>query len=128
MKMERLLEALNASWSKETAYRTDQKDWSPEQKEIGQCAVTAMIVFDYFGGQIIRGTSKKYNLLHYWNEIEGKKVDLTFKQFEGRKDDIYFTNIVVKPKEALVRIRNVRCRYDVLKKRVESYLAQHPDI
>jgi len=125
MNMVQLLEALNASWSRETAYRTDQKDWSFERKEVGQCTVTAMIVFDYFGGVIKRGTSKKYNLLHYWNEIDQKKIDLTFNQFIGIKDDITFSHIVAKTKEDLLRINNVRGRYKILKKRVEMYLAAH---
>ena len=127
MTIERLLEALNASWAKETAYRTDQKDWSLEKKETGQCTITAMIVFDYFGGTIKRGTSKKHNILHYWNEIDGNKIDLTFNQFIGRKDDIAFTNIIVKSKADLMRIGNVRSRYEVLKKKVEAYLAEHPE-
>jgi hypothetical protein len=117
-----LLEALSASWSRDTAYRTDQKDWTPDKKETGQCTITAMLVYDYFGGKIKRGTSKKYNILHYWNEIDGEKIDLTFNQFLGRKDDIVFTDIITKPKEALMRIANVRNRYEILKKRVEIYL------
>jgi len=126
MTMERLIEALNASWSRDTAYRTDQKDWTSEKKETGQCTITAMIVYDYFGGIIKRGTSKKYNLFHYWNEIGGEKIDLTFNQFVGRKDDIIFTNVISKNKDALLQIHNVRIRYELLKSKIEKYLAEHP--
>ena len=68
-------------WSAETAFSGDRKNWSLERKSTGQCTVTAMIVYDFFGGRIVRGYSNKYKLFHYWNEIEGKKIDLTFCRF-----------------------------------------------
>jgi hypothetical protein len=123
--MELLLEALNASWDRETAYWADRKEWTAEKKETGQCTITAIIVFDYFGGKIFRGKSEKYNLLHYWNEIDGVKIDLTFNQFVGDKDDIIFITIVEKQKSDLLKIANVRQRYEILKKKVESYLSEH---
>ena len=121
MTIDLLLKALNASWTRETAYKDNQQDWTEAKKEIGQCTVTAMIVFDYFGGKIIRGYSEKYNLFHYWNEIDGKKIDLTFNQFIGEKDDIIFKKIVVKEKKELMKIGNVRRRYKILKEKVENY-------
>lgn len=122
MTIDILLSALEKSWIRETAYKTDQKNWSVDKKETGQCTVTAILVYDYFGGQIIRGFSKKYNLYHYWNVINGQKYDLTFNQFYGEKDDISFVNLVRKEKKDLLKINNVRQRYELLKQRVEYYL------
>lgn len=122
MTIDILLSALEKSWIKETAYKTDQENWSVDRKETGQCTVTAILVYDYFGGQIIRGYSKKYNLYHYWNVINGQKYDLTFNQFNGEKDDISFVNLVRKEKKDLLKINNVRQRYELLKQRVEYYL------
>lgn len=122
MTMDLLLKALNASWTRETAYRTDQQDWTESRKEIGQCTVTSMIVFDYFGGKIVRGYSEKYDLFHYWNEINDEKIDLTFNQFADRRNDITFKRIVIKQKEELMKIRNVRHRYEILKKKLRVTL------
>jgi hypothetical protein len=122
LSMELLIDALKASWCRETAYRTDRPFWSEQNITRGQCTVTAMIVNDYFGGEMKRGFSKKYNLFHYWNIIDGKKIDLTFDQFIGDKDDIVFDIIVSKTHDDLMRIYNVKSRYLLLKQKVDEYL------
>lgn len=121
--IELLKEALNASWSKDTSYWSDRNDWTVDKKETGQCTITAMIVFDYLGGTIYRGYSTKYELFHYWNEVNGEKIDLTFNQFIGSKNDIVFTKIVTKRKEDLMKISNVKNRYTKLKTNVDRYLS-----
>ena len=121
--MELLKEALYASWCRETAYRTDQPHWSEQKKSRGQCTVTVMVINDFFGGEMIRGFSKKYNLYHFWNIIDGKKIDLTFDQFIGDKDDITFENTVIRTHNELMRIWNVQKRYKLLKVKVDEYLA-----
>jgi len=117
-----LKEAIKASWCRETAYRTDQPYWSEQNKSRGQCTVTVMVINDFFGGNMLRGYSKKYNLYHYWIIIEGKKYDLTFEQFIGDKDDIVFDKVVSKTKDDLMKIWNVRKRYKILKDKVDEYL------
>lgn len=116
--------ALNATWSVETAYSGDRKYWSSERNSIGQCTVTAMIVYDFFGGKIVRGYSEKYKLFHYWNEINGKKVDLTYNQFSYDKSDIEFTKIIYKSKENLMKIGSVRSRYLLLKRKIDEYFKE----
>lgn len=120
MILDDLLKALNMAWCRETAFSGDRKNWTIDKKSTGQCTVTAMIVFDYFGGKIVRGYSEKYKLFHYWNEIDGKKVDLTYDQFSDKKD-ISFTNVMYKSKKDLMKIRSVRVRYVLLKKKIDEY-------
>lgn len=66
---------LRKAWSKETAYPSCQSEWVPSDPSYGQCAVTAMLVHDMFGGTIHRirvsggGT-------HYFNMIAGHYIDL----------------------------------------------------
>lgn len=112
-------------WSVETAFSGDRKNWSLERKSTGQCTVTAMIVYDFFGGRIVRGYSNKYKLFHYWNEIEGRKIDLTFKQFSYDKSDIVFDKIIYKSKKELMRIRSVRNRYLLLKGKVDKNIKEN---
>ena len=121
-----LQNALERSWCIDTAYYSDRAAWSIENKAVGQCTVTAMIVYDFFGGTIIRGYSQKYNLYHFWNVVDGKKIDLTFSQFLKDKNDICFTNIVVRRKDQLLKISNVRERYTILRNRVEEELSKQP--
>ncbi len=122
--IEVLFEALNASWCRETAYKSDRPFWSRGNITRGQCTVTAMVVNDFLGGQVMRGFSKKYNIIHYWNIVDNEKIDFTFDQFIGDKDDITFDKIGVKSNFELLKIGNVRSRYLLLRQKVDDYLAQ----
>ncbi|GAH68216.1 unnamed protein product, partial [marine sediment metagenome] len=66
-------------WSKETCYPPNQKDWSNKNPAFGNCAITALIVQDYFGGELLY--CKHYH--HYWNRLpDGQEIDLTRSQFK----------------------------------------------
>jgi len=69
-------------WCKETAYPSCQNDYiHDEDPTYGQCAITATLVHDLFGGTIHKikvdggGT-------HYFNKINSHYIDLTSDQFE----------------------------------------------
>lgn len=65
------------AWSQET---TAYENWSPSLGEAGQCAVTALLVQDAYGGTLRRALVNGES--HYWNYIPGLgHVDLTRKQF-----------------------------------------------
>lgn len=86
-------------WCKDTAYPSCQGDYiKDEDPTYGQCAITATLVYDLFGGTIHKikvdggGT-------HYFNKINGNYIDLTRDQFDLYDIDInYETNIDV-PRE-----------------------------
>ena len=74
--LEELFAVLEQCWDQETAYPSCQEEWVPEDPFFGQCAITAMLVHDMFGGAIhkIRGDGGG---THYFNRLNGKYVDLT---------------------------------------------------
>ena len=51
--LEALQAAIRASWSLETCDPTDAAEWTPANPSRGQCAVTALVVHDLFGGQLL---------------------------------------------------------------------------
>lgn len=78
---EKLRTVLEHSWSAETSANPD---WTDANKSLGQCAVTACIVEDYFGGEIVNTKAELPDGTidsHYYNAIEGIDVDLTRDQF-----------------------------------------------
>lgn len=82
MEIKELAELLRQCWSKETSY--DPTGWTKSNPAWGQCAVTAFIVTDYFGGDLIAAGAILPNgarTPHYFNRIEGNIVDLTQEQF-----------------------------------------------
>jgi hypothetical protein len=77
--------AIYASWSLDTCDPSDVAIWSPAEPSRGQCAVTALVVHDLLGGELLEaevhhadGSPQGY---HYWNRFAGVDVDLTRRQF-----------------------------------------------
>jgi hypothetical protein len=77
--------AIRASWSRETSEEPDA--WSEENPAWGNCAVTALVVRDYLGGDlVIAGVVRDGTRVdrHAWNVLpSGLAVDLTRDQFRN---------------------------------------------
>lgn len=112
-----LYKVLRECWCKESAYPSCQAEWVPNDPSYGQCAITAMLVYDMFGGTIHRirvsggGT-------HYFNKIDGHYIDLTVNQF-----DLYNIPVKYEPNEQMDRKycgknKDTQNRYDILVKRI----------
>ena len=71
---------IEMSWSKETCYPTSCESWSSENRSLGQCAITALIVNDFMGGKIMRCMVD--DISHYYNLINGEVIDYTAQQFK----------------------------------------------
>ena len=116
-----LYDILRKCWCKESAYPSCQDEWISDDPSYGQCAITAMLVYDMFGGTIHRirvsggGT-------HYFNKIEGHYIDLTREQF-----DLYNIPVSYEPNEQMDRKycgknADTQKRYQILIKRISDYL------
>ena len=81
MDIETLKKALLNSWNKDTCYPPMEKDWSPKNPTYGQCYSTALVVNDYFGGELLQAEFED-GTGHFWNLIENKELDLTRSQFD----------------------------------------------
>jgi hypothetical protein len=86
---EALHAAIRTSWSLDTCDPTDAEEWTPTNPSRGQCAVTALVVHDVFGGQLLEaevhledGSPQGF---HYWNRLDGVEVDLTREQFTNQE-------------------------------------------
>ncbi len=127
MNLIELEKALRISWSRETSYCPDE--WNESNSSFGQCAITALIVNDYFGGEIVWAEAvlpDSQKVSHFFNYINGKEVDLTRAQFpegavipEGveKKKDFATT------RDYLLSYENKRGRYEQLKEKVRNALA-----
>lgn len=68
---------LEGAWCAATS--ANPLNWTEDNPALGQCAVTALIVQDYFGGILVRAENE--GVSHYWNRIGGVEIDLTRSQF-----------------------------------------------
>lgn len=122
IKLSDLEKALKESWCKETCYAPDENKWNQDNPAFGQCAVTSVIVYDYFGGKICYCKHQK----HYWNVIDNKEIDLTRSQFpEGTEiccDEIRDRNYILFNEKA--KKAKTFERYVLLKTKIEEKLGQ----
>lgn len=71
---ERLQSALTAAWSIKTSSR-----WQPDNPALGQCSVTALVVQDLLGGDILK--TEIGSAWHFYNRIGGLRLDFSAAQF-----------------------------------------------
>ena len=114
---------LEKSWTKETS--ADPENWIPENPSWGQCAVTACIVNDYFGGKIVwtNVNIAGQDISHYFNNIDGKEIDLTRKQFPpytAVSQGIDKTKGFPTTRDYVLSFEKTIERYALLKKAVEA--------
>lgn len=80
MEIKVLQKALEELWCRETCYEPQQHKWSEQNPSLGQCFVTALVVNDFFGGEIYKVKSSN-GVSHYFNAVDGVTIDLTSTQF-----------------------------------------------
>lgn len=69
--------AIRSAWTGDTSA---DESWSSDRPELGQCAVTALVIQDLFGGELRRTVAN--GVSHYYNWIAGEEIDLTRAQFD----------------------------------------------
>ncbi|WP_317202528.1 hypothetical protein [Janthinobacterium sp.] len=72
-----LYRSISRVWSGDTSSPTDA--WSEANPAQNHCSITSLVVQDYFGGEIL--TTKTSGGTHFYNLIDGRKWDLTARQF-----------------------------------------------
>jgi hypothetical protein len=110
-----LFAAIRHAWAADTS--TDS-GWSVTCPAQGQCAVTALIVQDYLGGQLVRAEVE--GISHYWNRVKEGEVDLTRDQFTHFAP----TAIGIRSRRYVLSFPDTVRRYETLKERVAKILGQ----
>lgn len=125
MNISRFLKFLQKSWFPETS-KTPEK-WSEENPAIGQCAVTALVVQDYFGGEIVWAEVVLLNgekVSHYFNLIDGEEIDLTRSQFPVGSiipRGVSKTQGFASTREYMLSDPDTVRRYELLKEKVQYH-------
>ncbi len=104
--------AFHAAWGVDTT--SDPEGWTIRNPAWGQCAVTALVVQDDLGGQLLRASTPSGS--HYWNLLpDGTEVDLTREQFGGNFEP---GNIEVRDRGYVLSFGATRHRYELLRRRI----------
>jgi hypothetical protein len=114
--LSRLQDALRRSWSAETS--ADAARWSEENPALGQCAVSALIIQDHFGGELLRCDSPTGS--HYFNQLDdGERLDMTSDQFAG---GFVPSHPELRDRDYVLSFAETRHRYEKLRRRVDATL------
>lgn len=118
--LHKLYAVLRQTWKSKTAYPSCQKEWISTDPPYDQCAITAMLVYDMFGGSIHR-IRVSGGGMHYFNKIDSHYADLTREQF-----DLYDIPINYEPNELMDRAYcgknpDTKSRYHQLQRNIISY-------
>ena len=121
-----LKKAIQTSWNKETS--SDPEKWSCDNPAWGQCAVTALIVNDYLGGDIVWAEAKITDgrgISHYFNYANRKEIDLTRIQFPERTiipAGVDKRKEFASTRKYVLSFPATQQRYRILKQKVEENL------
>jgi hypothetical protein len=115
--------AIRASWSAATCDPVDLDDWSPHNPSRGQCGVTALVLNDLLGGQVLAaevlGADGSRQGAHLWNRLAGGvEVDLTREQFTAG-EIVQEPRVIERPPGPPVRCRD---QYETLRDAVRARL------
>lgn len=75
--LSKIRRALEQSWSEKTSV-CFSSDAAPSY---GQCAPTAIVIWETFGGEILKTDGWPPNGRHFYNRINGTRYDFTADQF-----------------------------------------------
>jgi hypothetical protein len=111
-----------AAWGPDTCYPDMSEEWTPENPSRDQCGMTALVVQDILGGDLIiaevhvDGDQVGH---HYWNRLpDGSEVDLTGDQFRPDEKVVGGT-VIARPPDAP---RYHREQYELLRRRILNAL------
>lgn len=94
-------------WSSETSSL-----WSQDNPARGQCDVTAIVINEFFGGEILKTFINGQP--HFYNRIDGINYDFTASQFQflpeyldlfADREEIFSSNSKVRQQYEILRVR-----------------------
>ncbi|MGN7470752.1 YunG family protein [Brevibacillus sp. SAFN-007a] len=87
---EDLQRVLVQAWSLQSSSK-----WTPDNPARGQCGVTALVVNDILGGEILK--TQLPDGVHFYNRISGRRYDFTESQF---KEPLVYADVLSSREEA----------------------------
>ena len=93
-------------------------NWSPKNKTLGQCSITAFLAQDIFGGTVY-GILRPGGNYHCYNVIGDCLFDLTSEQFGD--EVLCYADNPVQSRDVHFAKEEKRLRYEFLRKALKAY-------
>lgn len=113
--------AIRESWGPDTRDPGEPGEWQHANPAHGQCFVTAALLHDLLGGDMVMGEVRSNgNSLgaHYWNRFAGIDIDLTREQFSAGETVSSGRTVPRTPGP----FRRCQAQYEILRDRVRDHL------
>ena len=107
-----LYDALSGIWCADTCAPRLRAEWTPENKTLGQCSITAFLVQDIFGGEVY-GVLRPAGNYHCYNVVGDRAFDLTSEQFDD--EVLSYEDNPKQSREVHFAKEEKRLRYEQLK-------------
>ena len=114
-----LYDLLSGLWCAKTCAPRLRAQWSPEDRTLGQCSITAFLAQDIFGGKVF-GILRPGGNFHCYNVVSGRAFDLTSEQFSDCTLD--YTENPEQFRELHFAADEKRLRYELLRARLDTAL------
>ena len=108
---------LDNIWTAETCAPRLRGNWSPDNKTLGQCSITAFLMQDIFGGKVY-GIKRNDGNYHCFNDVDGCVFDLTSEQFGDEILD--YNDCPEQFRYVHFQKEEKRLRYELLKERLKK--------
>lgn len=110
---------LSGLWAADTCAPRMRRSWSPQNPTLGQCSITAFLVQDIYGGEVL-GVPLADGAFHCFNAVDGCVFDLTSEQFGDEALD-YAHSVPQRREDHFARAEK-RARYGLLRGRLAAAL------
>ncbi len=107
-----LYDLLCGIWCADTCAPRMRQDWTPENRTLGQCSITAFLAQDIFGGKVY-GIPREGGNFHCYNVVGDCVFDLTSEQFGDEK--LCYEGNPEQSREVHFAKEEKRLRYEYLK-------------
>ncbi len=112
-----LYDALSEIWCADTCAPRMRGNWTPENKTLGQCSITAFLAQDIFGGKVY-GIRRPDGNYHCYNVVGDCCFDLTSEQFGD--EILSYEKNPEQSRETHFAKEEKRLRYEYLKKALQK--------
>lgn len=86
-------------------YKALKSSWTPDGPAVNQDSLISLLIHDIFGGEILKTPKKKG--WHYYNRIDGKRVDFTVSDKLKPAEANRFQDIPASPDETFAYVEQV---------------------
>ena len=112
---------LSELWCAGTCAPRMRPDWTPENRTLGQCSITAFLLQDLYGGKVY-GVPLGDGNYHCFNAVDGCVFDLTSEQFGDQTLD--YTNCVEQFRDVHFAREEKQQRYNDLRQKLLERLSR----